>query len=221
MAQFFEIHPQNPQPRLCREAARLLLSGGIVALPTDACYSLVCHLDDRQAVERLRRLRALNQRQHLALLCKDLKHIAHYAKVDNAQYRLMKAVLPGPYTFILEASREVPRRVSHPSKKTIGIRLPDHPVVQAILTELGQPLIASSLKLPHQDEVLRDPLEIRDHLEHDLDLIVSTGDICGVNPTTVIDWTQSDPVVTRLGAGLLTGALEPLPTTYNEFEEEN
>jgi tRNA threonylcarbamoyl adenosine modification protein (Sua5/YciO/YrdC/YwlC family) len=216
MAQFFEIHPDNPQARLIRQAADILRRGGLVALPTDSCYTLVCHLDDKGAVERLRRIRQLDDRQHLALLCRDLTHLANYAKVGNAQYRLMKSVLPGPYTFILEASREVPRRVSHASKKTIGIRVPDHSVVQALLTEMNEPLIATSLQLPGADSPLTDPHEVRDALEHQVDLVMSTGEDCGIHPTTVIDWTGEDPVVLREGAGALTGALQPLDVQPSE-----
>ncbi len=216
MAQFFEIHPDNPQQRLCRQAAQILSSGGIVAMPTDSCYSLVCRLDDKSAVERLRKIRGLDDRQHLALLCRDLTHIANYAKVSNLQYRMLKSVLPGPYTFILEASKEVPRRVSHPSKKSIGIRLPDHPVVQALLAEMGEALIATSLQLPGDDAPLTDPDEVRERLQNQVDLVISTGEPCGVHPTTVIDWTGPDPVVLREGAGPLTGALEPLEISLSD-----
>lgn len=216
MAQFFELHPDNPQPRLIRQAAELLRQGAVVALPTDSCYALVCHLDDKSAVDRLRRIRQLDERQHLALLCRDLTHLSSYAKVDNAQYRLLKSVWPGPYTFILEASREVPRRVSHPSKKTIGIRVPDHAITQALLAELGEPLIATTLQLPDHDEPLTDPHQVRDALEHDVALVISAGGDCGLHPTTVIDWTGDSPVVLREGAGPLTGALEPLEVLLSD-----
>ena len=209
MAQFFELHPQNPQSRLCKQAVTILQQGGIVALPTDSCYTLVCHLDDKNAVEKLRRIRGIDEKQHLALLCRDLTEIGSYAKVSNQQYRVLKAVLPGPYTFILEATREVPRRVSHPSKKSIGLRVPNHVVAQAILGEMGQALIASTLQLPDQDEPMTDPEQIRELLEHQIDLVVSCGDSCGIEPTTVIDWVGDEPVVVRLGAGALDGPLAP------------
>ncbi len=209
MAQFFELHPDNPQLRLVRQAVNILKQGGVVAMPTDSCYALVCHLDDKAAVERLRRIRGIDDRQHLALLCRDLTEIGSYAKVSNSQYRVLKTMLPGPYTFILEATREVPRRVSHPSKKSIGLRVPNHGLAQAVLGEMGQALIASTLQLPGQYEPMTDPELIRDELEHQVDLILSTGQPCGSAPTTVVDWTADDPVVIRVGAGPLTGPLEP------------
>ena len=216
MAQFFELHPDNPQTRLCKQAANLIKQGGIVALPTDSCYALVCQLDDKNAVDQLRRIRGLDDRQHLALLCRDLTEIGSYAKVDNQQYRVLKAVLPGPYTFILEATREVPRRVSHPSKKSIGLRVPAHAVAQAVMAELGQPLIASTLQLPGQDEPMTDPEAIRDALEHQLALVISTGEPCGTEPTTVIDWMGDAPVVLRVGAGPLSGPLAPFDIEASE-----
>ncbi|MFN7834256.1 MAG: L-threonylcarbamoyladenylate synthase [Burkholderiaceae bacterium] len=210
MAQFFELHPDNPQARLCRQAVQILQNSGVLAMPTDSCYALVCRLDDKAAVERLRRIRSLDERQHFALLCSDLTQIASYAKVSNVQYRLLKAMLPGPYTFILEATREVPRRVSHPSKKSIGLRVPDHKLAQAILTEMGGPLIATTLQLPGQTEPMRDPEEIRQTLEKTIDLVLSTGAEGGHRATTVVDWTETVPRVVRIGAGSLTGALEPV-----------
>lgn len=210
MAQFFRVHPDNPQARLCKQAADLINQGGIAAIPTDSCYSLVCHLDDKNAIERLRRLKGISDKQHLALLCRDLSDLGSYAKVNNVQYRLLKAVFPGPYTFILEATKEVPKRVSHPSKKSIGLRVPDHKVVQAILEHTQGALIATTLQLPGMGEPFQDGESVRDALEHELDLIVSDGNYCSLQPTTVIDWTGNDPLVVRIGAGPLTGALEPV-----------
>lgn len=215
MAQFFRVHPDNPQPRLCKQAAEMLKQGGIAAIPTDSCYAFVCHLDDKSAVERLRRLKGISEKQHLALLCRDLSELGSYAKVNNIQYRLLKSVFPGPYTFILEATKEVPKRVSHPSKKSIGLRVPEHPVVQGILEHLEGALIATTAQLPGMDEPFHQGEEVRLALEHELDLIVCDGEYTGVRPTTVIDWTGADPVVIRVGAGPLEGALQPV-----EIDEE-
>lgn len=217
MAQFFDIHPDNPQARLCKQAAGLINGGGVAAIPTDTCYALVCHLDDKQAVERLRRLKGISDKQHLALLCKDLGDLGSYAKVNNVQYRLLKSVLPGPYTFILEATREVPKRVSHPSKKSIGLRVPRHAVVQGLLAFVDGALIATTLQLPGMEEPCRDGEQVRELLGHELNLIVSDGTVSGGLPTTVIDWTQDSPVVVRLGAGPLMGALEPVDVLEREI----
>ncbi|GIL04288.1 threonylcarbamoyl-AMP synthase [Betaproteobacteria bacterium PRO7] len=205
MAQVFTVHPQNPQLRLLRQAAQLIDHGALAAIPTDSCYALVCHLDDKVAVDRLRRIRRIDERHHLSLLCRDLSEIAAYAQVDNKQYRLLKIATPGPYTFILDATREVPRRLSHPSRKTIGIRIPDHPVALALLDVLGQPLIGTTLMLPGDELPLNDVEDIRARLEHDIDVIVDAG-ACGVEPTTIIDLTGREAVVLRHGRG----ALEPL-----------
>jgi tRNA threonylcarbamoyl adenosine modification protein (Sua5/YciO/YrdC/YwlC family) len=205
MAQVFTVHPQNPQLRLLRQAAQLIDHGALAAIPTDSCYALVCHLDDKAAVDRLRRIRRIDERHHLSLLCRDLSEIAAYAQVDNRQYRLLKIATPGPYTFILDATREVPRRLSHPSRKTIGIRIPDHPVAAALLDVLGQPLIGTTLMLPGDELPLNDVEDIRARLEHDIDVIVDAG-ACGVEPTTIIDLTGREAVVLRQGRG----ALEPL-----------
>jgi tRNA threonylcarbamoyl adenosine modification protein (Sua5/YciO/YrdC/YwlC family) len=210
LAQFFNIHPDNPQPRLCKQAAELINKGAIAAIPTDSCYALVCHLDDKHAVERLRKLKGISDKQHLALLCKDLTDLGSYAKVNNVQYRLLKSVLPGPYTFILEATKEVPKRVSHSSKKTIGLRVPNHPVVQGLLAFTDGALIATTLQLPSMDEPCRNGQQARDWLEHEVDLILCDGNECGSLPTTVIDWTEELPVVVRVGAGPLDGALQPV-----------
>ncbi len=205
MTKFITVHPQNPQVRLLQQAARILSDGGVAAIPTDSCYALVCHLDDKPAVDHIRRLRAIDERHHLSLLCRDLSEIAAYARVDNASYRLLRLATPGPYTFILEATREVPRRLSHPSRKTIGIRVPDHPVALQLLRELGQPLIGTSLQLPGDEFPLTDAQEIRERLNNELDLVLDAG-ACGLQPTTVIDLSSGTPTVLRVGRG----ALEPL-----------
>ena len=200
MSQYFYLHPENPQSRLIKQACQIIHSGGIVATPTDSCYALVCHLDDKDAVQRLRRIRAVDEKHHLTLLCRDLSDIANYAKVDNRQYRLLKAATPGPYTFILEATREVPRRLSHPSRKTIGLRVPDDRIIQALLTELGQPLLGTTLILPEQTIALNDPEEIRNQLEHQVDLIIDGG-ACSLDPTTVVDLSGDTVQLIRQGRG--------------------
>jgi tRNA threonylcarbamoyl adenosine modification protein (Sua5/YciO/YrdC/YwlC family) len=205
MAQLLTLHPQTPQLRLLRQAAQLIDHGGVVALPTDSSYALVCHLDDKTAVDRLRRIRSIDDRHHLTLLCRDLSEISNYAKVDNAQYRLIKQVTPGPYAFILEATREVPRRLSHPSRKTIGIRVPDHPVALELLEILGQPLISTTLLLPGDDTPLNDAELILERIGNDLDLVLDAG-ACGIEPTTIVDLSGKEAVIVRRGRG----PLEPL-----------
>jgi tRNA threonylcarbamoyl adenosine modification protein (Sua5/YciO/YrdC/YwlC family) len=200
MSQFFQIHPENPQLRLIRQAAQIIQSGGIVALPTDACYALVARLDDKAAVDRLRRIRGIDDKHHLTLLCRDLSEIAQYSRVDNKQYRLLKAATPGAYTFILEATKEVPRRLSHPSRKTIGLRVPDNAIAQALLEELGEPLLGTTLILPDEEHPLSDPEEIRDGLEKVIDLIIDGG-ACQLEPTTIIDLSGSEPILVRQGLG--------------------
>jgi tRNA threonylcarbamoyl adenosine modification protein (Sua5/YciO/YrdC/YwlC family) len=200
MSQFFQIHPDNPQLRLIKQAAQIIHGGGIVALPTDSCYALVCHLDDKTAVERLRRIRGVDDKHHLTLLCRDLGEIAQYARVDNRQYRLLKAATPGPYTVILEATKEVPRRLSHPSRKTIGLRVPENRIACALLEELGQPLLGTTLILPDDSDPLTDPDEVRDRLERQIDLVIDGG-ACSLEPTTVIDLTGDEPVLLRQGRG--------------------
>jgi tRNA threonylcarbamoyl adenosine modification protein (Sua5/YciO/YrdC/YwlC family) len=200
MSQFFQIHPETPQLRLIKQAAQIVHGGGIVALPTDSCYALVCHLDDKQAVERLRRLRGVDDKHHLTLLCRDLSEIAQYAKVDNRQYRLLKAATPGPFTFILEATKEVPRRLSHPSRKTIGLRVPENAIAHALLEELGQPLLGTTLILPDDTDPLTDPDEVRDRLEKQVELVIDGG-ACSLEPTTVVDLTDSEPALIRQGRG--------------------
>ena len=202
MAQLFAVHPDNPQVRLLRQAAQLIDQGAVAAVPTDSCYALACHLDDKEAVDRVRRIRRVDERHNLTLLCRDLTEIATYARVDNTQYRLLKQATPGPYTFILEATREVPRRLSHPSRKTIGIRVPDHAVTLTLLDVLGQALISTTLLLPGDEVPMSDPQEIRGRLQHDIDLIVDGGP-SGIEPTTVIDLTGKEAVVVRQGRGSL------------------
>jgi len=200
MSQFFQIHPDNPQLRLIKQAAQIIRSGGIVALPTDSCYALVCQLDDKEAVTRLRRIRDVDDKHHLTLLCRDLSEISLYSRVDNRQYRLLKAATPGPYTFILEATKEVPRRVSHPSRKTIGLRVPENSIAHALLAELGQPLLGTTLILPKEEQPLTDPEQIRAHLERQIDLIIDGG-ACSLEPTSVIDLSGEEPVLIRQGRG--------------------
>jgi tRNA threonylcarbamoyl adenosine modification protein (Sua5/YciO/YrdC/YwlC family) len=200
MAQFFSVHPENPQSRLIKQAARIIDSGGVVALPTDSSYALAAHLDDKNATERIRRLRGVDDRHHMTLLCRDLSEIANYAQVDNRVYRLIKSVTPGPYTFILNATREVPRRLSHPQRKSIGIRVPSHPVAMALLAEFGQPLMSTTL-IPAGDELpLNDAELIRLRMQRELDLIIDAG-ACAAQPTTVIDLSGEVPVLVRRGAG--------------------
>ena len=204
MAQYFEIHPDNPQVRLLKQAVALLTRGAIVAVPTDSSYALVCHLDDKTAADSLRRIRGVDDKHHLTLLCRDLSELANYARVDNRQFRLIKAATPGPYTFILEASKEVPRRLSHPSRKTIGLRVPGHKTLQALLELHGAPLLATTLIPPGQTEPLNDAGEIRDQMGHDLAAVIDAG-ACPQEATTVIDLTPmgegGDPVVVRQGRG--------------------
>lgn len=200
MSQYFQIHPENPQLRLIRQAVQIVDAGGIVALPTDSSYALVCHLDDKSAVDRLRRIRGVDDKHHLTLLCRDLSEIATYAKVDNRQYRLLKAATPGPYTFILEATREVPRRLSHPSRKTIGLRVPEHAIAHALLEELRQPLLGTTLILPGSEQPLNEPEEIREQLEKQIDLVIDGGS-CSLLPTTVVDLSGPAPEILREGRG--------------------
>lgn len=200
MAQFFVIHPDNPQPRLIKRAAGIIREGGVIVYPTDSCYALGCHLGDKGAVERMRAIRHVDSRHHFALVCRDLAEIGMYAKVDNRQFRLLKAATPGSYTFILRATREVPKRLQHPSRKTIGLRVPDHRVVRALLDELREPLLSSTLIMPGEDTPLNDAQEIRERLEHRVDLVLDGG-ACGIEPTTVVDLTGEAPVITRVGKG--------------------
>ncbi|UUZ62947.1 threonylcarbamoyl-AMP synthase [Polaromonas sp. P1(28)-13] len=204
MAQFFEVHPDNPHARLLKQAVSLLARGGIAAVPTDSSYALVCHLDDKAAADSLRRIRGVDGKHHLTLLCRDLSELANYARVDNKQFRLLKAATPGPYTFILEASKEVPRRLSHPSRKTIGLRVPEHKVLQALLELHGAPLLATTLIPRGETEPLNDAHDIRELLEHELAAVIDAG-ACHQQPTTVVDLTGmadgGEPVVVRPGRG--------------------
>ena len=202
MAQFFSIHPDNPQLRLIRQAAEIVRAGGVIVYPTDSCYALGCHLGDKNAMTRIRAIRQVDERHHFTLVCRDLAEISHYAKVNNSQYRLLKASTPGSYTFIFEATREVPRRLQHPKRNTIGLRIPDHPVVQALLAELNEPLLSSTLMLPGDEFPLNDAGEIRDRLEHQVELVLDGGP-CGLEMTTVIDLTGDVPELTRQGKGSL------------------
>lgn len=198
MAQYFEIHPQDPQKRLIHQAAEVVRGGGVIAYPTDSSYALGCHLDDKDAAERIRRIRRVGPDHNFTLVVKDLAGIAQYARVENDQYRMLKSLTPGPFTFILSATREVPRRLQHPKRKTIGIRVPDYPIVHALLEELGEPLMSSTLILPGEDMPMSDPAVIRERLQHDIDLVIDGG-ACGMEPTSVIEWTEDMPRITRQG----------------------
>jgi tRNA threonylcarbamoyl adenosine modification protein (Sua5/YciO/YrdC/YwlC family) len=204
MAQFLQVHPDNPQARLLKQAVNLLSQGGVAAVPTDSSYALVCHLDDKLAVEKMRRIRQVDEKHHLTLLCRDLSELANYARVDNRQYRLLKAATPGAYTFILEATKEVPRRVSHPQRKTIGLRVPDHRTLLDLLALHGAPLLATTLIAPDETDPMNDAEEIRERFEHDLAVIIDAG-ACPLEPTTVVDLTPmgagGDPELIRQGRG--------------------
>ena len=200
MSQFFTIHPTNPQSRLIKQAADLVRNGAVIAYPTDSCYALGCHLGDKDAVARIRQIRGVDDKHHMTMVCRDLSELARYARVDNVQFRLLKNNTPGSYTFILEATKEVPRRLQHPKRCTIGVRIPDHPVALALLEELGEPLISSTLILPNEEFALNDAEQIRDLLQHQIDLVVDGGAV-GLDSTTVIDLTKDTPVVVRLGKG--------------------
>ena len=200
MSQYFEVHAENPQARLLKQAAQILHNGGIAAIPTDSSYALVCHLDDKAAAENLRRIRGVDDKHHLTLLCRDLSELASYARVDNKQYRLLKLGTPGPFTFILEATKEVPRRVSHPSRRTVGLRVPDHRVTQELLAAFGQPLLATTLIAPGETDPLNDPHEIRDRFQKLIQAVVDAG-ACPMQPTTVVDLSGEVPTLVRQGRG--------------------
>jgi tRNA threonylcarbamoyl adenosine modification protein (Sua5/YciO/YrdC/YwlC family) len=204
LSQYFELHPQNPQPRLLRQAVQILRGGGLIAYPTDSCYALGCHIGDAAALERIRRLRAADRNHHFTLVCRDLAEIARYAQVETWQFRLLKAATPGPFTFLLPATRETPRRLQHPQRRTIGIRIPEHNVPRLLLAELGEPIMSSTLLLPGEDIPLTDGREIRARLEHEIDAVLDSGN-CGLEPTTVVDLAVSPPVVLRQGRGRLPG----------------
>ena len=206
MAQFLQVHPDNPQPRLLKQAVALLARGGVVAVPTDSSYALVCHLDDKAAVEHMRRMRQVDDKHHLTLMCRDLSELANYARVDNRQYRLLKAATPGAYTFILEATKEVPRRVSHPQRKTIGLRVPQNRCLLDLLELHGAPLLATTLIAPGETDPMNAPQAIRERFEHDLAAVIDAG-ACPLEPTTVVDLTPmdggGDPALIRQGRGPL------------------
>lgn len=200
MSQYFAVHPTHPQPRLIAQAAAIIRDGGVIAYPTDSCYAIGCQIGDKEAMQRLRAIRKVDDKHHLTLMCRDLSEIASYAQVDNVQYRLLKKLTPGSYTFILQASREVPRRLLHPRRKTIGMRVPEHAVAQALLAALGEPLLSATLILPDDALPLNDGEEIRERLEHALDLVLDAGS-CGIEPTTMVDLTGEVPQVLRQGKG--------------------
>jgi tRNA threonylcarbamoyl adenosine modification protein (Sua5/YciO/YrdC/YwlC family) len=200
LSQYFEVHPVNPQARLIRRAADIVRAGGVIAYPTDSCYALGCHLGDKDALERVRRIRQADRHHHFTLVCRDLTEIGRYARVDTWQFRMLKACTPGAYTFLLPATRETPRRLQHERRRTIGIRVPDHPVPLALLEELGEPLMSSTLMLPGEITPMTDGQEIRARLEHQIDLVLDSGN-CGVEPTTVVDLAVSPPVIVRHGKG--------------------
>lgn len=200
MAQYFHIHPDNPQKRLVHQAVNIVREGGVIAYPTDSSYALGCHIGDKAAMERIRRIRRVDDRHNFTLVCRDLSEIALYARVSNTDYRILKAHTPGPYTFILQASREVPRRLQNPKRKTIGIRVPDHVISRDLLEELGEPMMSSTLILPGENVPLSDPEEIRERLEHDLDLVIDGGH-CGLEPTTVVVLENGEAEIARVGCG--------------------
>lgn len=200
MAQFFSVHPDNPQARLLKQAVQLLNQGQVLAVPTDSSYALVCHVDDKSAADQLRRIRGVDDKHHLTLLCRDLSELANYARVDNRQFRLIKQATPGPFTFILEATKEVPRRLSHPQRKTIGLRVPEHTVLQELLSLHGAPLIAATLILPGDEDPLNDPETIRERLEHQVGAVIDAG-ACALEPTTVVDMSGDELTIVRQGQG--------------------
>jgi tRNA threonylcarbamoyl adenosine modification protein (Sua5/YciO/YrdC/YwlC family) len=200
MSQFFTLHPTHPEARLIKRAAEIVRSGGVIAYPTDSCYALGCHIGDKAAMERIRKIRDVDERHHFTLVCRDLSEIGTFAKVNNSQYRLLKAHTPGSYTFILQATRELPRRIAHPKRATVGVRVPEHVAALALLAELNEPLLSSTLMLPNDVEPLNDADEIRRKLNHQVDLILDGG-ACGVVPTTVIDLSGDEPILVRQGKG--------------------
>lgn len=200
MSQFFSIHPDNPQQRLVRQAAEIVRKGGVIVYPTDSAYALGCHVGDKKALDKIRQIRQLDKNHNFTLMCRDLSELSVYAKVDNQLYRSLKTHTPGPYTFILEATSEVPRRLMHPKRKTIGLRVPENPIALALLEDLGEPIMSVTLIMPGDEYPLTDPYDIRDMLEHHVDLIVEGG-YCGLEPTTVVDLSGESPVIVRQGMG--------------------
>jgi tRNA threonylcarbamoyl adenosine modification protein (Sua5/YciO/YrdC/YwlC family) len=200
VSQFYQIHPDNPQARLIRNAADIIRGGGVVVYPTDSAYALGCQIGDKNALDRIRRIRKLDDRHNFTLVCSDLSEIATYAKVDNAAYRLLRHCTPGPYTFILKATSEVPRRLMHPKRKTVGLRVPDNRIAAALLADLGEPLMSVTLIMPGEEYPMIDPYDIRDTLQHEVDLVIDGG-YCGMEPTTVVDLADDTPMVLRVGKG--------------------
>ena len=209
MSQFFQIHPENPQARLIKQAVEIIRNGGVVVYPTDSSYAVGCHIGDKSAMDRIRALRRLDDKHNFTLVCSDLSQLGLFAKVDTSAFRLLKAHTPGPYTFILSATREVPRMLMHPKRRTIGLRVPQHPIAQALLAELGEPLMSVTLILPGESLPLSDPYEIREQIEHQVDLIIDGG-YGGLEASTVVNLTDGDPQVTRVGCG------DPSPFTQGE-----
>jgi len=200
MARYFDVHPQDPQPRSIAQVVTLLRDDALIAYPTDSCYALGFRLDNPTGGERIRRIRSLDDKHHFTLVCADFAQLGQLVQLDNAAFRAIKAATPGPYTFVLPATKEVPRRLSHPKKRTVGVRIPDHPVVRALVRELGEPLVSSTLLLPDAEEPMTDGWQIKEELDHVIDAVVDAGD-CGTEPTTVVDWSEGYPEVVRVGAG--------------------
>jgi tRNA threonylcarbamoyl adenosine modification protein (Sua5/YciO/YrdC/YwlC family) len=200
MARYVDLHPRDPQPRLVGQTVALLRDDGLIAYPTDSCYALGCSLDSTTGPERIRRIRGLDDRHHFTLVCADFAQLGAFVHLDNAAFRSLKAATPGPYTFIVKASKEVPRRLAQPKRRTVGVRIPDHPVVRALLKELGSPLVSSTLLLPGHEEPMTDGWQIKEELDHVVDAVLDSGD-CGTVPTTVVDWSEGVPEIVRVGAG--------------------
>jgi tRNA threonylcarbamoyl adenosine modification protein (Sua5/YciO/YrdC/YwlC family) len=200
MARYFDVHPRDPQPRSISQVVELLRDDALIAYPTDSCYALGCRMDNRAGAGRIRRLRSLDDRHHFTLVCADFAQLGQFVQLNNAAFRAINAVTPGPYTFILPATKEVPRRLAHVKTRTVGVRIPDHVVVNALLRELGEPLVSSTLLLPGADEPMTDGWRIKDELDHVIDAVVDAG-VCGTEPSTVVDWSEGYPVVVRVGAG--------------------
>lgn len=200
MAKFFDVHPDDPQPRVLSKVVELIRADGLIAYPTDSCYALGCRLGNREGIERIREIRRLDIRHHFSLVCKDFAQLGQFVHLGNAVFRSIRTATPGSYTFILPATKEVPRRLLHPKKKTVGVRIPDHVVVQALLTELGEPLLSSTLLLPGETEPMTQGWEIKERLDHAIDAVIDAGE-CGAEPSTVIDFSQDEPEILRRGAG--------------------
>ena len=200
MAKYFDVHPVDPQPRAIAQAVQILRDGGLIAYPTDSCFALGCSLDNPEGKDRILRIRGLDERHHFTLVCADFAQLGQFAQLDNAVFRAVKSHTPGPYTFVLPATREVPRRLLHPKKRTVGVRIPDHPVVRELLRAMGEPILSSSLLLPGDEEPMTDGWQIKDRLDHVIDAVIDSGE-CGLEPTTVVDFSRGYPDITRVGAG--------------------